>query len=279
MNQKNIKEIVNQKYSLIARKSADSVDKTSCCEPLSCCSDPDYTVFSESYEKLEGYSPEADLGLGCGIPTEFAGIKTGDHVLDLGSGAGNDCFVARSLTGKTGRVTGLDFSDDMLARANKNVERLGFTNVDFVKGDIEQMPFPDGQFDVIVSNCVLNLVPDKPAAFSEMLRVLKPGGHFCVSDVVVEGEMTERLRVNAEMYAGCVSGALRFDDYLETISGSGFMDIRVYKKRKLEIPEDILHKVLDERELLDYKSGVSGLYSVTVGASKPSFDALKEITS
>ncbi len=279
MNQKNIKEIVNQKYSLIARKSADSVDKTSCCEPLSCCSDPDYTIFSESYEKLEGYSPEADLGLGCGIPTEFAGIKTGDHVLDLGSGAGNDCFVARSLTGETGRVTGLDFSDDMLARANKNVERLGFTNVDFVNGDIEQMPFPDGQFDVIVSNCVLNLVPDKPAAFSEMLRVLKPGGHFCVSDVVVEGEMTERLRVNAEMYAGCVSGALRFDDYLETISGSGFMDIRVYKKRKLEIPEGILHKVLDERELLDYKSGVSGLYSVTVGASKPSFDTLKEITS
>jgi arsenite methyltransferase len=269
MDQKNIKEIVNQKYSLIARNSGTPSDKSSCCEPLSCCSDLDYTVFSESYDKLEGYNPDADLGLGCGIPTEFANIKTGDHVLDLGSGAGNDCFVARSITGETGRVTGLDFSDDMLSKANANVKRLGFTNVDFVKGDIEQMPFPDNQFDVIVSNCVLNLVPDKSAAFSEMLRVLKPGGHFCVSDVVVEGEMTERLRINAEMYAGCVSGALRFDDYLETISSSGFKDIVVYKKRKLEIPDDILNKVMDEKELIDYKTGVTGLYSVTVGARKP----------
>jgi arsenite methyltransferase len=269
MNQKNIKEIVKQKYSLIARKSSASFDKLSCCEPLPCCSDLDYTVFSESYDKLEGYNPDADLGLGCGIPTEFAGIKTGDHVLDLGSGAGNDCFVARSITGETGRVTGLDFSEDMLARANDNVNRLGFTNVDFVKGDIEQMPFPDSQFDVIVSNCVLNLVPDKSAAFSEMLRVLKPGGHFCVSDVVVEGEMTESLRINAEMYAGCVSGAVSFEDYLETISGSGFKDINVYKKRKLEIPDDILHKVLDEKELVDYKNGITGLYSITVGALKP----------
>lgn len=269
MNQKNIKEIVNQKYSLIARKSITSSDRSSCCETLSCCSDMEYTVFSEKYDKLKGYNPEADLGLGCGIPTEFAGIKTGDHVLDLGSGAGNDCFVARSLTGETGRVTGLDFSDDMLARANENVQKLGFTNVGFVKGDIEQMPIPDNRFDVIVSNCVLNLVPDKSAAFSEMLRVLKPGGHFCVSDVVVEGEMTERLRINAEMYAGCVSGALRFDDYMETISGSGFKNILVHKKRKLEIPEDILNKVLDDKELTDYKNGVTGLYSVTVGARKP----------
>jgi arsenite methyltransferase len=269
MDQKNIKEIVNQKYSLIARNSASSSGRSSCCEPLSCCPDLDYTVFSENYDKLEGYNPDADLGLGCGIPTEFAGIKTGDYVLDLGSGAGNDCFVARSITGETGRVTGLDFSDDMLARANENVKRLGFANVEFVKGDIEQMPFPDNQFDVIVSNCVLNLVPEKSAAFSEMLRVLKPGGHFCVSDVVLEGEMTERLRTNAEMYAGCVSGALRFDDYLETISGSGFKDILVYKKRKLEIPDDILNKVLDEKEMIDYKNEVTGLYSVTVGARKP----------
>ena len=264
-----LKKLVKEKYGQIARGSKIQLAGDDCCTAPGCCSGVNYTIFSESYGNLEGYNPDADLGLGCGIPTEFAGIKTGDHVLDLGSGAGNDCFVARSITGETGRVTGLDFSDDMLTRADKNVKRLGFTNVDFVKGDIEQMPFPDNQFDVIVSNCVLNLVPDKSVAFSEMLRVLKPGGRFCVSDVVVEGEMTERLRINAEMYAGCVSGALRFDDYLETISGSGFKDIRVYKKRKLEIPDDILHKVLDEKELIDYKSGVTGLYSVTVGALKP----------
>jgi arsenite methyltransferase len=269
MSQKNIKEIVKEKYSLIARESNSSPVKSSCCGPSSCCSDLDYTVFSESYDKLEGYNPDADLGLGCGIPTEFAGIKTGDHVLDLGSGAGNDCFVARSITGETGRVTGLDFSDDMLAKAMENARKLGYTNVDFVKGDIEQMPFPDNHFDVIVSNCVLNLVPDKSATFSEMLRVLKPGGHFCVSDVVLEGEMTERLRTNAEMYAGCVSGAMKFADYLESISGSGFKDIQVYKKRKLEIPDDVLHKLLNDKELNDYKSGVTGLYSVTVGAFNP----------
>jgi arsenite methyltransferase len=269
MNQKNIKEIVNQKYSLIARESNSSPVKSSCCGPSSCCSDLDYTVFSESYDKLEGYNPDADLGLGCGIPTEYAGIKPGDHVLDLGSGAGNDCFVARSITGETGKVTGLDFSDDMLAKARENVIKLGYTNVDFVKGDIEQMPFSDNQFDVIVSNCVLNLVPDKSAAFSEMLRVLKPGGHFCVSDVVLEGEMTERLRTNAEMYAGCVSGAQKFDDYLQTISDSGFRDIQVYKKRKLEIPLEILQQVLTEEEIKDYHNGVTGLFSITVGALKP----------
>jgi arsenite methyltransferase len=160
-----LKKLVKEKYGQIARGSKIQLAGNDCCTAPGCCSGADHTIFSESYEKLEGYNPDADLGLGCGIPTEFAGIKTGDHVLDLGSGAGNDCFVARSLTGETGRVTGLDFSDDMLARANKNVKRLGFTNVDFVKGDIEQMPFPDNQFDVIVSNCVLNLVPDKSLPF------------------------------------------------------------------------------------------------------------------
>ena len=263
-----LKKIVKEKYGRIARGSKIDLTGGNCCTEPGCCSGVDYTIFSESYEKLEGYNPDADMGLGCGIPTEFAQIKEGDTVLDLGSGAGNDCFVARSIVGKSGRVTGIDFSDDMLKKANENAKKLGYTNVDFVKGDIEQMPFPDGQFDVIVSNCVLNLVPDKVKAFTEIHRVLIPGGHFCVSDVVVEGEMSEKLRVNAEMYAGCVSGAMQYNDYLGVISQTGFKQVQVHKKRRLAVPDHILGENLDADEINKFKTGITGLFSITVGAVK-----------
>jgi arsenite methyltransferase len=268
MEAKDIKNIVREKYSRIAQKNDDPSIRESCCGSTDCCSGSDYTVFSESYENIEGYNPDADLGLGCGIPTDYAGIKSGDHVLDLGSGAGNDCFVVRALVGETGRVTGLEFSDDMLTKANENVKKLGYANIDFVKGDIEQMPFAEGQFDVIVSNCVLNLVPDKVKAFGEMFRVLRPGGHFCVSDVVVEGEMSEKLRVNAEMYAGCVSGALQYNDYLDVVSQTGFKQVKVHKKRNLAIPDHILGQNLDEAEIFQFKTGIIGLFSITVSAVK-----------
>jgi len=209
MNRINIKEIVKEKYSHIAKKAVSGSGNTPCCAPSGCCGDADYTFFSENYQGLKGYNADADLGLGCGIPTEFAGLKPGDYVLDLGSGAGNDCFVARTEVGENGRVTGLDFANAMLEKARQNAHKLGYSNVDFIKGDIEQMPLPDNSYDVILSNCVLNLVPDKQKAFSEMLRVLKPGGHFCVSDVVLKGELPEKLRHDAEMYAGCVSGAIQ----------------------------------------------------------------------
>ena len=266
MEAKNIKDIVREKYSRIAQKADDPSISESCCGSTDCCSDSDYTVFSESYDNLEGYNPDADLGLGCGIPTEFAKIKEGDTVLDLGSGAGNDCFIVRSLVGETGRVTGIDFSDDMLKKAVENARKLGYANVFFVKGDIEQIPFPDGQFDVIVSNCVLNLVPDKIKAFSEIFRVLKPGGHFCVSDVVVEGEMSEKLRVNAEMYAGRVSGAMQYNDYLGVISQTGFEQVQVHKKRRLAVPDHIPGENMDIAEIKKFKTGITGLFSITVGA-------------
>jgi len=265
-----IKKVVQEKYGEIAKQSKQQ-NESSCCGATSdCCSSVDYTIFSENYEKLEGYNPDADLGLGCGIPTQFAGIKKGNHVLDLGSGAGNDCFVARAIVRETGKVTGLDFTDAMLVKANKNKERLGFTNVEFVKGDIEDMPLPDNSFDVVVSNCVLNLVTDKHKAFSEIMRVLNPNGHFCVSDVVIKGDLPETLRKDAEMYAGCVSGAIKLNEYLEIINKQGFQNCTVHKQKEISIPEDVLGKYLSKDEIERFKNSEIGIFSITVSANKPS---------
>jgi arsenite methyltransferase len=264
----NIKEFVKEKYSQIAAKS-DLNENSGCCGTSSCCgTTPDYTVFSESYENQTGYHAGADLGLGCGIPTEFAGLKAGDHVLDLGSGAGNDCFVARAIVGETGKVTGLDFSEDMISKAQRNTTTLGYKNVDFVLGDIEEMPFENDRFDVILSNCVLNLVPDKSKAFSEIFRVLKHGGHFCVSDIVVKGQLSEKVLADAEMYAGCVSGALKMEDYVQVIKETGFDDLQIHKQKKIEIPDDILKKHLLEGETTNQLNENAGLFSITVSASK-----------
>lgn len=272
MQHDNIKNIVKDKYSRIALQSDEHAMEGGCgCGSGSgsgCCSDMDYSTFSESYKEMEGYQEEADLGLGCGIPTEFAGLQEGQHVLDLGSGAGNDCFVARAIVEEEGHVTGLDFSEEMLAKARNNARKLGYSNVDFVAGDIEDMPFESNRFDVVLSNCVLNLVPDKEKAFSEILRVLKPDGHFCVSDVVVQGTLPDKLREDAEMYAGCVSGAMQLEDYLAVINRSGFSNVRVHKQRRIDIPTNILASYLDATELNDFLTGETGLFSVTVSGHK-----------
>jgi arsenite methyltransferase len=262
-----LKELVKSKYSAIARQSKTE-NEQSCCGVGGCCGEVDYTIFSESYDKEMGYNPDADLGLGCGIPTQYAGISAGHSLLDLGSGAGNDCFVARALVGSGGKVTGLDFTDEMILKARMNNSKLGYTNVKFTKGDIEEMPFDENQFDVIISNCVLNLVPDKNKAFSEIFRVLKPGGHFCVSDVVIKGELPEKLKNDAEMYAGCVSGAIDLTEYLSIIKDQNFKDITVHKQKLIEIPDDIMKNYLTESELLETKSGKIGIFSVTVSGTK-----------
>lgn len=266
MQEKDIKTIVKEKYGRIALQAHTA--QGGCCGPVSDCCGTDYTIFSENYESQQGYNKSADLGLGCGIPTEFAGIQAGQHVLDLGSGAGNDCFVARAIVGETGKVTGLDFSEEMLSRARSNVQKHGYTNVEFVAGDIEEMPFEHNQFDVVISNCVLNLVPDKNKAFNEIFRVLKPGGHFCVSDVVIKGRLPEKLRKDAEMYAGCVSGALQLDEYLQVIKKSGFRNVAVHKKRNIEIPAELLKNHLDPGELQGFLKGETGVFSITVSAEK-----------
>ncbi|MCF6170169.1 MAG: arsenite methyltransferase [Bacteroidales bacterium] len=265
--EKTIKEVVRSKYNLIAKQ--DKVqNETSCCGSTACCDTIDYAIFSDDYSQLEGYNSDADLGLGCGLPTEHANIAPGDTVLDLGSGAGNDCFVARSIVGESGKVIGLDFAVNMLKKARQNAEKLGYENVTFVKGDIEEMPLEDASVDVIVSNCVLNLVPDKAKAFRQMFRVLKPGGHFCVSDVVLQGELPDELVRDAEMYAGCVSGAIQKDDYLAIILAAGFKNTRIKKEKEIIIPDEILLKYLDASKLQAYRNTETGIFSITVFAQK-----------
>ncbi|MFA6924161.1 MAG: arsenite methyltransferase [Bacteroidales bacterium] len=263
----NLKELVKNKYSEIAKQSKRQ-NQSSCCGATGCCGDVDYTIFSENYDKLEGYNPDADIGLGCGLPTEFADIKKGDSVLDLGSGAGNDCFVVRAIVGETGKITGLDFTDAMLQKAIENNKKLGYKNIEFIKGDIEEMPLSDNSFDVVVSNCVLNLVPDKNKAFAEIMRILKPNGHFCVSDVVIKGKLPERLRKDAEMYAGCVSGAVEMNKYLEIIKNNGFKNIKVHKQKEISIPAGILANYLNNEEIESFKNGNIGICSITVSATK-----------
>lgn len=259
MNPSELKLIVQEKYGKIA--SSDETSSGSCCCTPKCCSSEGISTFNESYDHLDGYVPDADLSLGCGVPVDFADIRPGDRILDLGSGAGNDCFVARSLTGETGHVTGLDFTEPMLRKAEENRMKMGYMNVEFVFGDIEDMPLPDSSYDVVLSNCVLNLVPDKEKAFSEVFRVLKHGGHFCVSDVVVKGTLSVKARSDAELYAGCVSGASTMDEYLGFILHSGFSDIRIHKERRIQIPEG----VLDSHD----RDDGDGIYSITVSAIKP----------
>jgi arsenite methyltransferase len=266
-----IKKNVQEKYGEIVRNSDKKEKKGCCCG----CGEPsvfgvEYSVFNESYSNVDGYQSEADLSLGCGLPTAHAAISEGDTVVDLGSGAGNDCFVARAITGESGRVIGLDFTPEMIAKARQNAEKLGFQNVEFTEGDIEQMPINSEIADVVVSNCVLNLVPDKVKAFKEIFRILKYRGHFCVSDVVLIGSLPENLRNDVVMYAGCVSGAIQREEYLDIIRKTGFENIQVKKERAIEVPDEILLKYISMADLDALKKSKTGIFSITVYAEKPS---------
>jgi len=265
-NPTELKEIVKRQYTEIAQHDKEQ-NLSSCCGST-CCSTEVYTIMADDYSKLGGYNPDADLGLGCGLPTEFAKIKKGDVVVDLGSGAGNDCFVARHETGTEGKVIGIDMTEAMIERARINAEKLGFNNVEFRLGDIEKIPMTSGAVDVVVSNCVLNLVPDKEKAFSEIFRILKPGGHFSISDVVIEGDLPEGIRRAAEMYAGCVSGAIQKNAYLEVIRKSGFDNIIIQKEKSISIPNDILKNYLNSEELTGITNSTLGIFSITVYGEK-----------
>jgi SAM-dependent methyltransferase len=262
-----LKEIVRQKYSEIALQDKET-NMSSCCGAGGCSTEV-YNIMSDDYSTLEGYNADADLGLGCGLPTQFARIKEGDLVVDLGSGAGNDCFIARHETGATGKVIGIDFTSAMIEKARKNAEARGFNNVEFRQGDIEQMPITSNVADVVVSNCVLNLVPNKHAVFQEIYRVLKPGGHFSISDVVLVGALPNALKETAEMYAGCVSGAIQKQVYLELINANGFDNITIQKEKPIYIPDDILINHLSAEEISSFRAGGIGIFSITVFAQKP----------
>ena len=266
MNNSEIKEMVKQKYSEIALQDKET-NASSCCGAGGCTTEV-YNIMSEEYDELNGYNPDADLGLGCGLPTNFAKIKKGDTVVDLGSGAGNDCFVARAETGETGKVIGIDFTEAMIEKARTNAEKLGFNNVEFRQGDIEKIPMTANVADVVVSNCVMNLVPDKPKAFSEVYRILKPSGHFSISDIVLVGELPEKIKSAAEMYAGCVASAIQKEDYLKIIENSGFKNISLQKEKAIIVPDDILKNYLNEQEIDEYKNSNSKIFSITVYAEK-----------
>ncbi|HMV08096.1 MAG TPA: arsenite methyltransferase [Cyclobacteriaceae bacterium] len=263
-----LKELVKEKYGKIALQSKDD-NASSCCGATTGCSTIDYTVMADDYTQLDGYVADADLGLGCGLPTEFAKIKEGDTVVDLGSGAGNDAFVARSIAGEKGKVIGIDFTDKMVEKAKINAEKLGYTNVEFRQGDIENMPLAGNIADVVVSNCVLNLVPNKQQAFAETFRILKKGGHFSVSDIVLVGDLPEGLQKSAEMYAGCVAGAIQKDDYLSIIQQTGFSAITIQKEKRITLPDKILKDYLSFDQIEEFKTGKTGIFSVTVYAEKP----------
>ncbi|MFK7833172.1 MAG: arsenite methyltransferase [Winogradskyella sp.] len=263
-----LKNIVKSRYSKIAEQT--KTDNAASCCGATTTSNKVYHIMMDDYSETEGYASDADLGLGCGLPTQFAQIKNGDTVIDLGSGAGNDCFVARHETGVEGKVIGIDFTPVMIEKARYNAEKLHYNNVEFREGDIDDMPVSDDAADVIVSNCVLNLVPNKQKVISEIYRVLKPGGHFSISDIVLVGNLPKALKEDAEMYAGCVAGAIQKTEYLQYIMDAGFSNMTIQKEKPIIIPDDILSKYMNEAIIAEFNSENVGIFSVTVYAEKPS---------
>ncbi|MFH1454134.1 MAG: arsenite methyltransferase [Armatimonadota bacterium] len=235
MDKNKLKEIVKEGYSKVAKNS------TSCCSCQdTCCGS---SAQAEYLSKNIGYSDEevkavpdgANLGLGCGNPLAFVSIKEGDTVLDLGSGAGFDAFLAANKVGKTGKVIGIDMTPDMIKKAKLNAEKGGYNNVEFRLGEIEALPVSDNSVDMIISNCVINLSPEKDKVFNEAFRVLKPGGTLMVSDIVLLKELPEFVKNSIEAYIGCLSGAIMIDDYINLIKNTGFNKVKILEETQFPI--------------------------------------------
>lgn len=235
MDNATIKKIVREGYAEVAKQG------TSCCGPSSSCGGSADTAGNIS--KSIGYTDEelhsvpegANLGLGCGNPVALASLREGEIVLDLGSGAGLDCFLAANHVGKTGRVIGVDMTPEMIDKARKNAQKGTYDNVEFRLGEMEHLPVADNTVDVVISNCVINLSPDKESVFLEALRVLKPGGRLMVSDIVLSKELPDGIKSSVEAYVGCLSGALLKDDYIGVIQAAGFQDIRMIEESSFSI--------------------------------------------
>ena len=276
MKDEEIRQAVRDHYGGIA------VEKTSCCGPVSTCGcGGDVPV--DSLSKAIGYSNDelgavpdgANLGLGCGNPTALASLKKGETVLDLGSGAGFDCFLAANVVGETGRVIGIDMTPEMLEKARENARKGNYDNVEFRLGEIENIPAADNSVDVVISNCVINLSPDKSKVFGESFRVLKPGGRLMVSDIVLMKELPEVLRSSIAAYVGCISGALLKEDYLETIRQAGFEDVKILEETtypvKSMIEDPMVKEVIDKLNLSpkDIDENAESVVSIKVQGIKP----------
>ena len=260
-NQNKIKDIVKQKYHEIATLH----------NVCPCCTTKD-SITNNEYSNIDGYIPEADLKLGCGIPTHYAQIKKGDCVIDLGSGAGNDCFVARSLTSETGKIIGIDFTPSMIEKAQLLAQSLNYNNIEFRLGDLEKIPVDDNTADVVISNCVLNLVPNKKEVFKEIFRILKIGGHFSISDIVLNHPLPDKLKTPIELYAGCIASAIHKYAYIKFILESGFHSTIIQDEKPIHIPNEILSKYLNEQEIDDFNANPSTILSITLYAEKPAPD-------
>ena len=226
MKEKEIKKIVREGYAEIAKKN-----RCSCAPVSSCCGGTQAEEISKnigySQQEINAVPDGANLGLGCGNPTALASLRKGEVVLDLGSGAGFDCFLAAKKVGKTGRVIGVDMTPEMLDKARENAEKGGYTNVEFRLGEIENLPVADNTVDIVISNCVINLSPDKKRVFTEAFRVLKPGGRLMVSDIVLLQELPQFIINSVAGYVGCISGAILKEKYLEAIQYAGFQEVKV----------------------------------------------------
>lgn len=265
--ERSVKDMVRDGYGKIAARSC------------SCCGSGDCKEISRNVGYAEGQLEEApedaNLGLGCGNPTAIASIRAGETVLDLGSGAGLDCFLAAAKVGPGGRVIGVDMTPDMIERAARIARGHGYQNVEFRLGEIEHMPVEDGSVDLILSNCVINLSPDKPRVFAEAFRVLKPGGRLCISDLVLAGDLPGRVRNSVAAYIGCLSGAVRKEEYLRLIDAAGFSCISVVREQPF--PVDCMLNDETARVLLDdpsFSVEAAGsladvVHSVVLTAEKP----------
>lgn len=239
MENTNIKEIVQEKYGKTARRVAVGEGNASCCEPT-CCGGSADPITSNLYDEtqVQGLPEKAVLAsLGCGNPTALAELQPGETVLDLGSGGGIDVLLSAKRVGPSGKAYGLDMTDDMLALARENQRKAGIENVEFLKGEIENIPLPENSVDVIISNCVINLSADKDKVLGEAYRVLKPGGRFAVSDVVVRGEVPPEVRRNMELWVGCIAGALEDKEYIEKLARAGFGSIDIEPTRVYSIED------------------------------------------
>jgi len=267
MDTETIKAEIKKSYGDIAK---GNIQVGCCSTDTGCCTTDEFIPsMTEDYSNVDGYQKDADLSLCCGLPTEIANIDKGNTVIDLGSGAGNDAFIARRIVGETGKVIGIDMTPEMVIRALQNNQKLGYKNVEFSLGEIENMQtIPTNTADVVISNCVMNLVPDKEKAFKEVHRVLKVGGHFSISDIVYKGSLPNGILEAAEMYAGCVAGARDKGAYLGIIKSVGFKNIQIKKERLIELPDDLLLKYISAKDIAEFKKSNSGIYSITLYADK-----------